>query len=464
MSSVVFLHRVFSEKEMLVSIKTLEGKLFKVEAAPEATVAEVKKIIEGGHPEMAAGMMKLIHSGKVLKDAETLMEKGVSEQSFLVCMVTVAKKPRAAPAAPAAAPAAAAAAAPPATAPAPPAPAPAATPAPPAEPSPPAQPTAAPPAPTSNFVTLEAMSQLEAMGFGMADQNRAALEAAMGNVDMAVEFLMNGIPEEHPMTQAAAPSPATGGAPTGLARLRQHPQFDELRRTVQQNPSALQTVLQHLGQQDPDLLQLIHSNQGEFLAMMNEPVAAPSAAAAAAASSAASSSSSSSSSGNATAGGADGGFDEQAFARAFAAVTPAQRAQLASTIGLTPDQLEQFAQQMQNMPRDQLRQLLGAFAAGAGGPGPESRPRVVRLTREEADAVNRLTELGFSRDDAAQAYLACDKDEGLAANLLFDGFEPNPHFGGFSGATDSNMDSSPDGNGGGDDQHDDDDDDDDMYT
>mmetsp|Transcript_10648 Transcript_10648/g.14744 ORF Transcript_10648/g.14744 Transcript_10648/m.14744 type:complete len:329 (+) Transcript_10648:80-1066(+) len=119
----------------------------------------------------------------------------------------------------------------------------------------------------------------------------------------------------------------------------------------------------------------------------------------------------------------DAGFDEQAFARAMASITPQQRAQVAATVGLTPDQLEQFARQMQSMPRDQLRQLLGAFAAGGGG--PEQRPRVVRLTREEADAVNRLTELGFSRDDAAQAYLACDKNESLAANLLFDGFEPS---------------------------------------
>ena len=61
------------------------------------------------------------------------------------------------------------------------------------------------------------------MGFGHEEQSRAALRAAMGNVDMAVEFLMNGIPEEQPsqnveMTEAQANSP--------LAVLRAHPQFD----------------------------------------------------------------------------------------------------------------------------------------------------------------------------------------------------------------------------------------------
>ena len=61
----------------------------------------------------------------------------------------------------------------------------------------------------------------------------------------------------------------------------------------------------------------------------------------------------------------------------------------------------------------------GAGGGGGGGAPPQN---VVRLTREEAEAVGRLCELGFSREDAAQAYLACDKNESLAANLLFDGF------------------------------------------
>jgi UV excision repair protein RAD23 len=36
-------------------------------------------------------------------------------------------------------------------------------------------------------------------------------------------------------------------------------------------------------------------------------------------------------------------------------------------------------------------------------------------------AVDRLTAMGFDRNSAAQAYLACDKNEELAANLLMDG-------------------------------------------
>lgn len=41
----------------------------------------------------------------------------------------------------------------------------------------------------------------------------------------------------------------------------------------------------------------------------------------------------------------------------------------------------------------------------------------------QSQAVTRLTELGFDQSDAAQAYLACDKDEAMAANLLMDNMQ-----------------------------------------
>jgi len=38
--------------------------------------------------DLSADRQKLIHSGKVLKDTQTVSEVGISETDFLVCMVT----------------------------------------------------------------------------------------------------------------------------------------------------------------------------------------------------------------------------------------------------------------------------------------------------------------------------------------------------------------------------------------
>lgn len=64
---------------------------------------------------------------------------------------------------------------------------------------------------------------------------------------------------------------------------------------------------------------------------------------------------------------------------------------------------------------------LGAGGAGgAGGSGGANPAGSIRVTQEELDAITRLTDLGFPKHKAAEAYFACDKNEELAANYLFE--------------------------------------------
>lgn len=435
---------------MQLAVKTLKGVKFTVNAEESSTISEVKAIIEQEKSELPAATMKLIHSGKVLKDTQTLAECQLKPNAFLVVMVSKAKKkPAAAAATPAPAPAvetpktpapsstpaaAAASTETSATAAAPVAVA--ATPA----ASAPSTSTPAAPAPPSNDVSAETVSSLVAMGFPEAEA-RACLRAAGGNADVAVEFLMNGIPDYAQQAAASsatvAATPASGSSSASgepLSQLRNHPQINQLRTLVQSNPGTLQAVLTQIGQQQPDLLQEINGNQELFLQIMNEPVSESSAPAPAP-------SSTSVGTGAGTgAGDAPAGLPEMMaglgnpaqMAQMIEGMSPEQRQSMAAMMGLTPEQLQMTMTAISQMPREEFDNYMnmamqseggmgmgGGSGAGAGGaPGGQ---QVLRLSEEELAAVDRLASMGFDRSEAAQAYIACDKNEELAANLLMDG-------------------------------------------
>jgi UV excision repair protein RAD23 len=42
------------------------------------------------------------------------------------------------------------------------------------------------------------------------------------------------------------------------------------------------------------------------------------------------------------------------------------------------------------------------------------------VSPEEMEAINRLVSLGFPKTRAAEAYFACEKNEEMAANFLFE--------------------------------------------
>ncbi|KAK2031827.1 UV excision repair protein Rad23 [Colletotrichum zoysiae] len=380
---------------MKVTFKDLKQQKFTLDVEPTDLVSAVKQKISG-EKGWDPKDQKLIYSGKILKDDDTVESYKIEEKGFVVCMVNKPKAPKPAPAAESSAPAVPATPAQPvaATPAAPPAPAahaaaPAAAP---ATPTPAARTTGGDAGPADPSMAMgaqrqEVIANMEAMGFERA-QIDAAMRAAFYNPDRAVEYLLNGIPdnvqEEQQQRQAAAaaqPAQPSGGAPAAAAGadddgnvnlfdlaaqarggggggrgapaggntqaaaaaaaaaaaqgsfgnldfLRNNAQFQQLRQVVQQQPQMLEPILQQLGAGNPQLAQLIANNPDQFLQLLGEEV------------------------------------DDD--------------------VPLPP----------------------GAQA--------------IQVTEEERDAIERLCRLGFDRDAAIQAYFACDKNEELAANFLFD--------------------------------------------
>nr|CCA21947.1 UV excision repair protein RAD23 putative [Albugo laibachii Nc14] len=399
---------------MKLTVKTLQGNAFSIEAEPTDTVAVVKTKIQETQ-EFPAIQQKLIHAGKILKDDTALSEYNIKENDFIVVMVSKAKGSRPTSALPSTATA--------------------------------QTPTVPPPVPSTSAVsssetstplsvssstrpttegtmasgssgtsttpssTAEAanVGQLCDMGFP-EEQVRSCLQAAFGNPDRAVEYLMNGIPENLVNPTSAAAAPTTGGPSAGsLEQLRNHPQFASFREVVRTNPAALPALLQQIGGQNPELLRLIHENQSQFLQMLNEESTAPSTVP---------------TQGGQDAAGGGPTLSAEHIQRLLASLSPAQMAQMAAQMGLSPEQLRDVSHMLGELPPGALEQLARAYGGGGGATGESGGHRIM-LSEEEAAAVDRLCDMGFERSEAAQAYLACEKNEALAANLLMDSMNEN---------------------------------------
>uniref|UniRef100_A0A7N0RGF8 Ubiquitin receptor RAD23 n=1 Tax=Kalanchoe fedtschenkoi TaxID=63787 RepID=A0A7N0RGF8_KALFE len=358
---------------MKLTVKTLKGSHFEIKVHPSETIMAVKKNIEDvqGKDNYPCGQQLLIHNGKVLKDETTLAENKVSEDGFLVVMLSKSKTSGVAGTSSTTSTA--------------PTPAPATAPAP--SPAPILGTTVQPRAPANNQTTDaaaatnlptgtydQAASNLVAndtreqtiqhildIGGGNWDRETVirALRAAYNNPERAVDYLYSGIP---PTTEIAVPvaqvgsnaagtgapnssplnmfpqeSLSGGGAGVGLGSLdflRNNQQFQALRSMVQSNPQILQPMLQELGKQNPQLLRLIQDHHAEFLQLINEPPEG------------------------------DDLFDEP-----------------------DPD---------------------------------EEMPHAVSVTPAEQEAIERLEAMGFDKALVIEAFLACDRNEELAINYLLE--------------------------------------------
>ncbi|GAU31863.1 hypothetical protein TSUD_114740, partial [Trifolium subterraneum] len=362
-----------TQSVMKLTVKTLKGSHFEIRVQPSDSIMAVKKNIEDvqGKDNYPCGQQLLIHNGKVLKDETTLADNKVSEDGFLVVMLSKSKSLGSAGTS-----STQTASNPPTTVPTP-------------DSTPVVQTqsannnASAAVVATTNVTTdtygqaasnLVAGSNLEQtiqqimdMGGGSWDRDTVnrALRAAFNNPERAVDYLYSGIPEaaevavpapQHPSNQTETGGVTSGVVPgvpnssplnmfpqetagTGagagsLEFLRNNPQFQALRTMVQSNPQILQPVLQELGKQNPSLLRLIDENHSEFLQLINEPM-----------------------------DGSDG---------------------------------DNFDQPEQDLPH------------------------AINVTPAEQEAIGRLEAMGFDRASVIEAFLACDRDEQLAANYLLE--------------------------------------------
>lgn len=340
-----------------------------------------------------ASQQKLIFSGKVLKDDQTLESYNIKEKDFIICMIS---KPKTESGASSAAEPSTPASKPP----------PVSTDAPSQAdrsanasaseqtptstgatgPSTTATTTTASSDPSSAFATGSArdvaINNMVEMGYER-DQVEAAMRAAFNNPDRAVEYLLTGIPEhlqrqqQQPQQQQQQQQPSEGGEEQGgeeeeldenvnlfeaaaqsgqgqhrsaggaesggggggdlgdLSFLRNNPQFQQMRELIRQQPQMIEPIIQQLATANPQLAQLISSNPDAFINLLRGDE------------------------------GEEGGDED--------------------------------------VPPGATR---------------------IEVTQEESDAIDRLVALGFERDIVIQAYFACDKNEELAANYLFEhGFD-----------------------------------------
>ncbi|RCV21170.1 hypothetical protein SEVIR_4G117700v4 [Setaria viridis] len=399
---------------MKLNVKTLKGTSFEIEASPEESVAEVKKIIETTQGEVyPADQQMLIYQGKILKDDTTLESNKVAENSFLVIMLSKAKasssgastaaaaKAPATPAQPAApaVPVASVARSTPPQAPV----AQAETAPPTAQPSPAAAAATTPAATVaasdadvysqaaSNLVSgnnlEQTIQQILDMGGGTWERDTVirALRAAYNNPERAIDYLYSGIPENVEAPPVAR-APASG------------------QQTNPQAPPAQPAVAPPV--------QPSAASAGPNANPLNLfPQGVPSGGANPAAG----------------AGAGAGALDALRQLPQFQALLQLVQANpqiLQPMLQELGKQNPQILRLIQENQAEFLRLVNESPEGGAGGnilgQLAAAMPQAVQVTPEEREAIQRLEGMGFNRELVLEVFFACNKDEELAANYLLD--------------------------------------------
>ncbi|UZJ56601.1 hypothetical protein CBS101457_005921 [Exobasidium rhododendri] len=411
---------------MKLKFKSVQGSTFTIDAEPTDSIASIKGKIETQHSHPAASQ-KIIYSGKILTDADTVQSCGVSEKAFLVLMVSKPKATKATPA-PAAAPAesstttaaattttAPAAAIEPVAASTPvqsaPGPAPATA-------AGTAEAASTAPAGSSQFLIgsarEDAINNMVEMGFERGEVQKA-MHASFNNPERAVEYLMTGIPAHLNQTTQQNPAETPTSAPTE----------DSTMTSAATSPAPTA----------PAITALTPAAAATTTTTAPPAAANPRAgnlfeAAAAAAQGG----------GGATGGGAGGlsslqGMEDDGSGRSMVDLgNPAMLAQLRQLVQQNPAALNPLVQALaQSNPRlasamaedpEGVLNLLAAGAAGGGG-GEEGEegmtlPAMDELNPEDRTAVEQIIAMGIPETKAIEAYLMCGRNVEMAVQYYFE--------------------------------------------
>lgn len=344
----------------------------------KTTILQCKKLAIEGQPSLGAetDFVVFVHKGQVLEDEKTVSEAEITEDGFVVVMSKKTKKPaeKTTTSAPAAAAAAVAA----------------------------APQTAEVPVSSPGLVVgaeLEkAIEELQAMGFPR-DQCVAALRAAFNNPDRAVEYLLNGIPEA---MMASAPAANAAAAAASAAPGADAAAANAVRTAEGATASAPGVGA---GGAPPAA-----ADGSAPLNLFPQGIPANLAAAGA---------------GGAEEEAQEGEVNTLAFLRdnpqfqALRAMVQGNPSILQPMLGELQRQNPQLYHLINSNQEEFLQLLNEASDFEAQGMG-EGEMEQIELSKEENEACERLMALGFTMEQCVEAYIACDKNEEMAANYLFE--------------------------------------------
>ena len=294
---------------MKIILKNLKQVKYEVELETEKnTIKDLKKEIEKLHG-FDANLIKLLHNGKVLEDHKTLEDYKIKEENVIVMMNIKPKKRIETESSEQVKP-------------------------PPTKKEEPSKKEEEKP----KTYNAEQVNKLIEMGYG-SEKVEKALNAANGNMQLAIEFLTSGkIPEQSTYNQSNEQYRQYNDSGSRLPELRVYASFIKMKCSNQ--PEKILSILDTLEQKNPSLLGFIRDYEEEFKRLLVAPI--------------------------------------------------------------TQEDIINYKR----------------IEEEGGG---RRRQIKINLTPEEREAINRLKNLGdFSESDIIQAYIACDKNEELAANYLFE--------------------------------------------